>query len=440
MSDDWDLWMSRGKELGLKDKDLTGFVREQQNIARDERKEKREAESARLEVHEKRETEKELARLEVEKEKLEVEKEKEQTRQSELDLETERVKKERSDGKVSQSNSSGPFHPKLPMFDENKDDIDAFLFRFETHASACGWDKGKWPVYLAALLKGSALSLYHSISGEQTLSWDVLKSHLLRKFQCTEEGFRERFRAVRPEMGESFLAFLTRCRHLLNRWTELSGVSNTAEGLQDLFLREQILQSCTKDLAVFLRERQLGDVAALCEAAELYREAHPNKTLARKSDVSIFSAGVGVADSTGFNNGGSGSRGYRGGRGSSGTGRGQRRGARRGTIKQSDVCRICGGQGHWANQCASSKNFAETFSSAVSEHVLVSEGQPGLHLEMGTINGFSGTILRDTGCTTAGVKRALVRDDQFTGQEQHCRSFGGHIETFPLAEVCHNGS
>ncbi|XP_070183839.1 uncharacterized protein [Littorina saxatilis] len=96
MSDDWDLWMSRGKELGLKDKDLTGFVREQQNIARDERKEKREAESARLEVekeHAKLETEKELARLEVEKEK-------EQTRQSELDLETERVKKERSDGKL----------------------------------------------------------------------------------------------------------------------------------------------------------------------------------------------------------------------------------------------------------------------------------------------------------------------------------------------------
>eukprot|EP00745_Piridium_sociabile_P030963 TRINITY_DN51384_c0_g2_i2.p1 TRINITY_DN51384_c0_g2~~TRINITY_DN51384_c0_g2_i2.p1 ORF type:complete len:131 (+),score=12.74 TRINITY_DN51384_c0_g2_i2:232-624(+) len=59
----------------------------------------------------------------------------------------------------------------------------------------------------------------------------------------------------------------------------------------------------------------------------------------------------------------------------------------------------------------------------------------GLHVETGSVNGLQATILRDTGCTTAGVRRSLVAKSQFTGDTQQCRSFGGKIEIFPLAVV-----
>ena len=48
----------------------------------------------------------------------------------------------------------------MSCFDDRVDDMDAFLHRFEVYADSKGWKKGKWAVYLSALLKGKALDVY----------------------------------------------------------------------------------------------------------------------------------------------------------------------------------------------------------------------------------------------------------------------------------------
>ena len=131
---------------------------------------------------------------------------------------------------------------------DTKDDLESYLFHFEQHATASGWRKDDWSLYLASLLTGKALSVYHSLSLEGAGSYDSLKTPLLRKVECTEEEFREKFRTVRPETGEPFLAFLSRARHFLDRWIDLSGIERNVDQLLDLFLREQILHSCARDL------------------------------------------------------------------------------------------------------------------------------------------------------------------------------------------------
>ena len=45
-------------------------------------------------------------------------------------------------------------HPKLPIFDENKDDMDAFLKRFERFAVSQSWPEEQWAVSLTPLLTG----------------------------------------------------------------------------------------------------------------------------------------------------------------------------------------------------------------------------------------------------------------------------------------------
>ncbi|KAL8581499.1 hypothetical protein ACOMHN_042892 [Nucella lapillus] len=45
--------------------------------------------------------------------------------------------------------------------------------------------------------------------------------------------------------------------------------------LKDLMLKEQVLQSVSKELATFLRERDFKDLKELITSAERYREAHP---------------------------------------------------------------------------------------------------------------------------------------------------------------------
>jgi hypothetical protein len=94
--------------------------------------------------------------------------------------------------------------PKLPPFEEKSDDIDSYLRRFERHAQAHNWHKTIWATDLSALLKGNALDVYALLPPEHALDYDVLKGCLLRRFDKTEDGFKQKFRACRPESGETF--------------------------------------------------------------------------------------------------------------------------------------------------------------------------------------------------------------------------------------------
>ena len=72
-----------------------------------------------------------------------------------LQLETQRLKdKEHSDSKVV------PTVPRLPPFDEEKDDIDAFIKLFEMYAAKCKWQEDTFAMYLSSLLRGKALEVY----------------------------------------------------------------------------------------------------------------------------------------------------------------------------------------------------------------------------------------------------------------------------------------
>ena len=56
--------------------------------------------------------------------------------------------------------------PKLPPFDDKKDDMDAYIHRFESYAKAHGWLEDQWASNFSALLRGSALQVYYRLSLE----------------------------------------------------------------------------------------------------------------------------------------------------------------------------------------------------------------------------------------------------------------------------------
>jgi len=65
--------------------------------------------------------------------------------------------------------------PTLPFFDENKDKMDTYLYRFEIFAKSSGWPNTQWATYLSALLKGRALEVYCRLSIDDISNYDVLK-------------------------------------------------------------------------------------------------------------------------------------------------------------------------------------------------------------------------------------------------------------------------
>ena len=166
---------------------------------------------------------------------------------------------------------------RMPCFDERVDDMDAFLHRFEVYADSQGWKKGQWAVYLSALLRGKALDVYSRLPVKEAQDYETLKDALLKRFNLTEEGFKQRFKSARAETGEAPTQFIARLENYLMRWIDLANVPKDFDGLINLIVREQYLESCPVHLAIFLRERKPKDLSELAILAEQYLDAHANR-------------------------------------------------------------------------------------------------------------------------------------------------------------------
>ncbi|GFO16098.1 Pol polyprotein [Plakobranchus ocellatus] len=80
--------------------------------------------------------------------------------------------KNEPDGSGARSSDSGAKHPKLPNFQDGRDDLDISLTRFERFAESNGWSREKWSSSLCALLTGRALDCYGRHSAEQAKDYD----------------------------------------------------------------------------------------------------------------------------------------------------------------------------------------------------------------------------------------------------------------------------
>jgi hypothetical protein len=135
---------------------------------------------------------------------------------------------------------------KMPFFNEVKDDIDSYLRRFQRYATSQKWTLWTWVVNLRALLRRRALDVYSLLPQDKVLDYSALKAALLKRFNRTEDGFRQQFRKCRPEKDETFVQFTVRLS-----WLEMGGVTKSFVALYDLMLREQLLQYVTKTCCCF---------------------------------------------------------------------------------------------------------------------------------------------------------------------------------------------
>ena len=77
----------------------------------------------------------------------------------------------------------------------------------------------------------------------------------MRRYDLTEEGYRHKFRTSKPEIDESADQFIVRLSTYLIRWLELSKIERSFDGLKNLIVKEQFINSCPKEITVHLRER-----------------------------------------------------------------------------------------------------------------------------------------------------------------------------------------
>ena len=153
--------IATGKELGLKEEDLRLFVKAEQDAAREERAAVREVESAAAI----REHYTNMLPLQIEADRIRV---------HEANITRERLDTTRTSHKPARS-------PKLPPFNDTKDDMDAYIQRFERYAQNEGWDYDRLGVYLGSLLTGQALEEYSRLPAEEARNYATLKKALLTR-------------------------------------------------------------------------------------------------------------------------------------------------------------------------------------------------------------------------------------------------------------------
>ncbi|KAJ8029627.1 hypothetical protein HOLleu_29069 [Holothuria leucospilota] len=432
--------------------------------------------------------EREIVRKEIEEER----EERRIARVEELKLENSAKDHDGETKTGNQSNQasgvSTPYHsksgkrPKLPMFQEDRDSMDAFLLRFENYATVHGWDRDKeWAVNLSHLLTGKGLEAYSALSAEEMKNYDVLKTAILKRYRLTEDGFRSKFRAAKPENGETPGQFIFRLSTYATRWIELSETKKTYEELLNLIVKEQFLRSVHKDLSLFLKERYPKDLKAMASMAEKYLEAHggwPNRPRSAPNQTSNNSS-----NNTKPQN----------------TGQGHARPLKR-------TCFVCGKEGHLARNCRN--RVRSTTAACVSEERNSNQGESSLdseipvnvtnhqsqtlsnemvgsnpsetacmvhvikgdcHIEsalkegevtlqcghklpllsaacseskrclLPVTPGFVGLekvqVLRDTGCSGVVVRSNLVKDEQLTGETRTCVLIDNTVRRFPLAKI-----
>ena len=294
------------ENIGLQGKDIAQYVKEQQALDRQERADWRDAQKFYVE-EKKRADEIQLAEIQAEAEEkkradeshikiqiAQIEAAKEQAKiDKELKIKEMELQAQQAQAQATTSSATTlPPHnkdaksPKLPSFINEKNELDSYLLRFERYVENASWEKDTWAIKLSALLTGRAMDVYTRMSDTDASDYDKLKKALLTRYNYTEDAYRKRFREATPETEETPDQFVIRLKNYLARWLELFGTSPANfDALVDLIVKEQFVNACSEDLAMYLLKRGPKDLVELTTWAQKYLIAHKEQLGKRKATV-----------------------------------------------------------------------------------------------------------------------------------------------------------
>lgn len=158
----------------------------------------------------------------------------------------------------------------LVAFDEKKDELDAYIRRFEGIARSQNWPEDQWSMALSTRLSGEALSVFGMLSTGDAANYSNVKATLLKRYRVTIDGFREKVRSEIPADGETATQFAARLIHYFDCWTELAEIEKDYASLQELLIKEQFLSGCHPSLSLYWKERRAKSLHEMLELADQF--------------------------------------------------------------------------------------------------------------------------------------------------------------------------
>ncbi|KAK3894302.1 hypothetical protein Pcinc_001925 [Petrolisthes cinctipes] len=174
----------------------------------------------------------------------------------------------------------------MPTFSE--DTVDEFFCAFEMLAETLKWPRGAWLILLQRSFTGKALRTYTSLPARD-ISYETVKEEVLKAYALVPEAYRQRFRGIARKYDETHLEFARNKRDAFTRWLRSKGV-NSYETLFELILMEDFLSSVTRDVSLYLLDRDFETVEKAAGQADVYVLRHVKTQCNGVSQVSKTSS------------------------------------------------------------------------------------------------------------------------------------------------------
>ena len=127
------------------------------------------------------------------------------------------------------------------------DKIETYLTTLERVMEAYEVDKARWAFKLAPYLSGRAQQAYASLTAEEAAEYKTLKDAILRRYDITEETYRQKFRGMKKGVDESYKELASK---LVDTARKRLQECNSAEDVMDVVAREQLLSSMPTTLQI----------------------------------------------------------------------------------------------------------------------------------------------------------------------------------------------
>nr|XP_043874918.1 uncharacterized protein LOC122764957 isoform X2 [Solea senegalensis] len=189
----------------------------------------------------------------------------------------------------------------VPVFRESE--VECYLGAFERIAAALHWPKDVWPILLQCKLTGKAPEACASLSVEDGLSYEKVKSAILQVYELVPEAYRQRFRGLRKTASQTYADFAREKGMLFDRWCSSCKADNF-NSVRELMLLEEF-KNQVPERTVYLNEQKvstlqqaaiLADEFALTHRSPFIRRDSPtqHETAFRSSDTRVprFSTSV----------------------------------------------------------------------------------------------------------------------------------------------------
>ena len=150
------------------------------------------------------------------------------------------------------------------------DDIQAYLMTFERTMQAFKVAKEQWVYQLVPQLTGKAQQAFAAMETSDSGDYDLVEAAILKRYNITEETYRQCLRSIRLKEEESHVELAVRAHDLTKKWMK---ECKDVEDVIELVAMEQLLETLPTGPRIWLRERKPQTAAEAGQLADDYVQA-----------------------------------------------------------------------------------------------------------------------------------------------------------------------